>query len=252
MEKKDMLEKIEEIRENLDELEEMTGKDKPKHVEQSVFLLSMSQVAGMLRNGFESIFKVGDLIVNSHAEAGQIAWVVIGKDMDHDPEHRDGHTLTLHMRDVLPGCYSFDDSKKGAPYGRNQWAVSDLRRKLNGDFLGGFTTEDQEAMLRVQKKTFNTTTDEFDETMDKLFLLSCTEVGFKPNTYIKEEGAAYPYFTDNENRQKTDCDGDTRYWWLRSPNPSITYIVRSVRADGTLNSHNAYYGVSAAAACVIG
>ena len=252
MEKKDVLEKIEEIRENLDTLEEMTGKDKPKHMEQSVFLLSMSQVAEILRNGFESIFKVGDLIVNSHAEAGQIAWVVIGKDMDRDQEHRDGHTLTLHMRDALPGYYSFDDSKKDAPYGRNQWAASDLRRKLNGDFLGGFTTEDQEAMLRVQKKTFNTTTDEFDETMDKLFLLSCTEVGFKPNTYIKEEGAAYPYFTDNESRQKTDCNGDARYWWLRSPYPSSSNSVRYVRADGTLSNYNANNGTGAAAACVIG
>ena len=252
MMKEELLGKIEKIRNDLDDLEEMAGKEKAQYVKHSVFMLPLNKVANMMQNGFDHIFQVGDVIVSSHTEAGQIAWVVIGKDMDHDPEQPNRHTLTLQMRDVLLGFYRFDPSQPGAPWGRNEWESSSIRRWLNGDFLGGFTAEERAAMIGVDKLTYNTSSGKVERTHDKLFLLSCTEVGFTPGEYIQEEGAAYPYFTGDESRRKVDSDGDARYWWLRSPNPGNANHVRNVNPDGALNNYDAYYGYGAAAACVIG
>lgn len=252
MMKEELLGKIEKIRDDLDDLEEMAGKEKAQYVKHSVFMLPLNKVANMMQNGFDHIFQVGDVIVSSHTETGQIAWVVIGKDMDHDPEQPNRHTLTLQMRDVPPGFYRFDQSQPGAPWGRNAWERSSIRRWLNGDFLGGFTAEEQAAMIAVDKLTYNTSSGKVERTHDKLFLLSCTEVGFTPGEYIKEEGAAYPYFTGDESRRKVDNDGDARYWWLRSPYPGYAHDVRIVYPDGALSGAYARHGYGAAAACVIG
>lgn len=252
MMKEELLGKIEKIRDDLDDLEEMASKEKAQYVGHSVFLLPLNKVANMMQNGFDHIFQVGDVIVSSHTEAGQIAWVVIGKDMDHDPEQPNRHTLTLQMRDVPLGFYRFDPSQPGEPWGRNEWESSSIRRWLNGDFLGGFTAEERAAMIGVDKLTYNTSSGKVERTHDKLFLLSCTEVGFAPGEYIKEEGTAYPYFTGDESRRKVDSDGDARSWWLRSPVPGSAHSVRYVYTDGALSGSSADLGTGAAAACVIG
>ena len=250
--RKELLEKIGEIREGLEELEEMAGKETEGKAERSVFFLALEDVAKLLRAGFAGIFQIGDIIVNRHAEVGRIAWTVIGKDMDKEPENPERPTLTLFMRDALPGFWQFDTRKPGAPYGDNKWATSAIRRRLNGDFLGGFTAEEQAAMIAVDKLTYDRETGKEERTHDKLFLLSCTEAGFPASEYIRAEGAAYPFFTGDESRRKVDCDGDARYWWLRSPSPGSAYDVRLVIPDGSMSGCGAYNGYGAAAACVIG
>ena len=52
-------------------------------------------------------------------------------------------------------------------------------------------------------------------------------------------------------RQLIDLDGDSTYWWLRSPNPSYAYSERFVYTDGSLSDSYAYYGYGAVAACEI-
>jgi hypothetical protein len=252
MARKELLEKIVEIREGLGELEELAGKETEGKAERSVFFLALEDAAKLLRAGFGGIFRVGDVIVSRHADVGRIAWTVIGKDADKDPENPERPTMTLFMRDALPGFWRFDTSRPGAPYGDNRWATSAIRRRLNESLLGGFTEEEQAAMIAVDKLTYDRETGKEERTHDKLFLLSCTEAGFEPGAYIRDEGPAYPYFTGSESRVKLDEDGDARYWWLRSPYPGYARYVRNVNPDGSLNSNTATYGLGAAAACVIG
>ena len=256
MARKELLEKIVEIREGLGELEELAGKETEGKAERSVFFMELADASRLLAAGCGHIFHVGDVIVGKHAEAGRIAWTVIGKDMDHSPEDRKGikPTITLLMRDVLPGFYPFSKRTPEYQWGHAHWPSSDIRAQLNGDFLGGFTAADQAAMIAVDKVTYTVDAEggKTETTRDKLFLLSCTEAGFPACEYIKDEGAAYPYFTGDESRKKVDEDGDARYWWLRSPHPGNANIVRRVDTSGALRSGGANDGYGAAAACVIG
>ena len=254
MARKELLEKIAEIREGLGELEELAGKETEGKAERSVFFLALEDAAKLLRAGFAGIFQIGDIIVSRHAEADRIAWTVIGKNVDKDPEYPEQPTLTLLMRDVLPGFWRYSKPTAKYQWGHAHWQGSTIREKLNGDFLSGFTAEDQDAMIAVDKVTYTVDAEggKPETTRDKLFLLSCTEAGFKPGTYIWDEGPAYPYFTGSESRMKVDEDGDARYWWLRSPYPGYAYSVRYVDPDGSLDYSGAYDGYGAAAACVIG
>lgn len=256
MRKEDMLGKITEIKEGLEELEEMAqaGTDKG-NAEQNVFHMSLADAAGLLRAGFGYLFHVGDVIVSKHADAGRIAWNVIGKCHDRDPENPDKPTLTLLMRDVLPERWVYSEATKEYRWGHAHWPTSDIRKKLNGDFLGGFTHEDQADMIAVEKTTYAAGPDggQPEITKDKLFLLSCTEAGFPVSDYVRNEGEAYPFFTGDESRRKVDCEGNARYWWLRSPVPGSVYDPRSVYTSGALSDYyDASHGHGAAAACVIG
>lgn len=223
MMKEELLGKIEKIRDDLDDLEEMAGKEKAQYVKHSVFLLPLNKVANMMQNGFDHIFQVGDVIVSSHTEAGQIAWVVIGKDMDHDPEQPNRHTLTLQMRDVLPGFYRFDQSQPGAPWGRNVWESSSIRRWLNGDFLGGFTAEEQAAMIAVDKLT---------STQGAADLLQT-----KNGRRKKSRG----------RRQPAGCAaiGPGRLWMnLRTPSHSTTYTKVCRRRSAPSCGRTAWRGIA--------
>lgn len=83
-------------------------------------------------------------------------------------------------------------------------------------------------------------------------MLSASELGFTGNN-IKNEGAVYPFFDGHpEHRKKTDAEsGDESFYWMRSPNPSYAYNVRTVNPDGSLHYNYAHNGHGAAAACVI-
>ena len=71
---------------------------------------------------------------------------------------------------------------------------------------------------------------------------------------IHDEGKPYAYFEDgdDEKRRLTDADGDSCYWWLRSPVPWDASYVRIVYPSGALYSDIATDGNGLAAACVIG
>lgn len=251
MTKEDLLEKLEEVTDALDGLRDMIESAKKENEEErSTFCMGLASAAQLLRAGFGGIFRVGDVIV----DVGRTAWTVIGKEMDKDPENPERPTLTLFMRDVLPGRWQYSNPTPEHRWGHAHWPSSTIRKSLNEAFLSGFTEEEQAAMIAVDKVTYTVDNEggKPETTRDKLFLLSCTEVGIPSGEYIRDEGAAYPYFAGRESRQKTDREGTARHWWLRSPNPSYASDVRYVHSDGSLYYVNAYDGDSAAAACVIG
>ena len=88
---------------------------------------------------------------------------------------------------------------------------------------------------------------------DKFWLASRNEVGF--GTENVAEGSVLKAYDGaaNVDRIKYDLSSKStaRYWWLRSPNPSVSVGVRYVYADGSLNGSGASVGYGAVAACAI-
>ena len=93
---------------------------------------------------------------------------------------------------------------------------------------------------------------------DKIFLLSCTEVGL-PNDTSYDEGTKFDYFKSNSDRVATttkECvensdytdsglkPDDTWNWWTRTPYSSSSYPsnVRYVYDDGSRSSKSTYHG----------
>ena len=103
----------------------------------------------------------------------------------------------------------------------NNWGNSKIRKWLNGEFYNGSFAYDEKALI----KSFN---------RDNVFLLSREEAEkyfanrgariCKPTSYAKAKGAWI---------WKDGCG----YWWLRSPSPSGSDNVFSVRRDGDVRSN---------------
>lgn len=170
-------------------------------------------------------------------EIGQIALSMNGMDwrcIDHTEEN--GVVLMMAMAyDWRP----FARPDKEHPWGWNNYEASQIRKELNGEVLADLFGDEQDHLAY------------WHPGMGKLFLLSEEEAGFK------QTEATFAWFRGkreselDRRRMLKDRDGDAAYWWLRSPSPSYAYCVRLVTSDGSLYSHVAYGGHSAAAACVI-
>lgn len=204
-------------------------------------------------NGFASVpqnVRLGDTVTTQHAAFGSIVWDII----DIDPE---AGTATVYMRNPPPWWRSFDESKKGYPFGCGVWAQSDIRKWLRTEFLNGFAEEDRETIQPVKKKTYNLSGKHYDETIETLFLPSVSELGFKVDgDSVRDEGPAYKLFAagdSNETLQKVATDGDYCAYWLRSPYSSYVSLVCYVNPSGFLLIGHACscYERGLSAACVI-
>lgn len=235
-------------------------------------------------------FNIGDQLVASHSEYGEIIWDIIG--INHDADN----SITIQAHDVIATGNVFDapetsntDSNRKS-YGNNNWRDSNIRQWLNSTaasnwftathqydvapsgysskpgFLNGFDNDFLSAIGPVTKTTMYPTVDGTGTytTNDTMFLLSMTEVYAGQNSSTSE-GSVYPYYSDNSslsapginpdtNRVKTRLDnGNTGYWWLRSAYPSTSHGVRYVDTSGYVNydyAYNTYPGL-APACCII-
>ena len=209
----------------------------------------LAEAADALRKSGPRAFKIGDEIEVDHA-LGKLRFTVIGVDCDNVP-NRD-HSLTLLLTSLVLGI-AFDAPDLDHPFGCNWWPTSSIRAILGGEFLDGFSNDDQQAIATTQRRTYSHSEQETIYTEDTVFLLSTSEAGFEVCDDVPDEGPAYPYFkAGNESRQLMDISGNARYWWLRSPNPWNGGNVRIVTPSGALNGNYAYYGNAVAAVCVIG
>lgn len=186
---------------------------------------------------------------------------------------------------------SNDSGKK--QYGNNRWLYSNLKQWLNSEkaagqwyvaqhstdapptndnvysnyneydeeagFLSNFSAQFQAALMTATKRTAkNTVTDGggYEDTVQKIFLLSNTEVGLKDENNIVE-GSIYDLFNEASNRiaypteeavaksEYTDsglASNKPWRWWLRTPYASYSYNARCVSTGGTLNDNGAYHG----------
>ena len=96
----------------------------------------------------------------------------------------------------------------------------------------------------------------------KVFPLSMTEVNLGANNSVYETSfgldntlktTPLSFYTGatNADRIKT-LNGSARTWWLRSPIPYFSSVVRYIYADGSLSSYYAYIAYGLSAAWVIG
>ena len=257
---------------------------------------SWAVVQQLVRLGIApNVFNVGDQLVCEHATYGTLVWDILGFDLDTPEDATYEHSMTIGLHDQLPYAFQFDAAETNNPdsnrksYGSNNWKESGIRQWLNADgaagtwwtaqteydvrpsyanstagFLAGLDADMLAVLGNVKKITArNTVTDGggYDETTDKIFLLSKTEV-YGGQESVIDEGTVYPYYSENSaltaagtgadaNRIKYRS-GTAMHWWLRSPNSSYSNSVRGVGTDGNISDSYAYgsYGVSPAC-CII-
>lgn len=211
-----------------------------------------AEIARIIREGKLGQLHIGDTISTRHTLRDRLLRRIIGINadaaLDGTPE-----TVTVMLCNPPIWC-SFDGGRKGFPFGCNEWEPSDVRARLQGDVLDGFDAEDRAVIVPVRKATYSPQNERIRHTSDKLFLLSASEIGIAvDDDAIRDEGKPYAYFEDgdDEKRRLTDTDGDSCYWWLRSPRPWYALNVRLVYPSGALDG-GAADGLGLAAACVIG
>lgn len=122
-------------------------------------------------------------------------------------------------------------------------------------FLNGFTADERAALLDTTISVGKSSTDGggTETCVDKIFPLSCTEVGLTGDHTC---GSKLAIFSDNASRIATvtaECvansnyssnpaSGAAWYYWLRDAYAEEAYAARDVNSNGTLFRSNAYHG----------
>ena len=164
--------------------------------------------------------------------------------------------------------YAAQHSADAPPNNGNVWSNNN---EYDGEagFLTNFSAQLKATLMTVTKRVAkNTVIDggSYEDTTQKIFLLSNTEVGLANENNIAE-GSIYDLFKTASNRiayptaeavakseYKSDglAVGKPWWWWLRTPYASTSYYARYVSTGGTLGSYLAYYGSGGVRpACVV-
>jgi hypothetical protein len=169
-------------------------------------------------------------------------------------------SFTYHTAD---GKHNFTERNA---YGSNRWKTSAVRQWLNSDaapvpegsevvsnwytrqtvfdrlpggaksagYLYGLDPELKTVICPVKVRTALPDPDKvpdgdpYEETEDKVWLASMTEVYGSSNGGVAE-GSQFEYWKDTTNAAKIKYQGSTaRYWWLRGPYPGYANYVRYV------------------------
>lgn len=164
--------------------------------------------------------------------------------------------------------YAAQHSADASPTNANVWSNYNEYDQEAG-FLAGFSENMKAALQTVTKRVAkNTVTDGggYEDVVQKIFLLSTTEVGLANENSIAE-GSIYALFNTASNRiayptveavakseyTNTNLDASKPWhYYLRTPLSGNSYYARGVYSDGTLSNYNAYDGSSGVRpACVI-
>ena len=185
---------------------------------------------------------------------------------------------------VADGTVSVLNHTHRARYGSNNYKESAIRNWLDSDDAAntwqtqqtrfqrpcsyrtraGFVTYlDPEFVAVIRESAHpNRTNEIFDlngkkqaySTTDKFYLASQEEIGFSSESGIVC-GSVFDYYNGASQADKIKYDitsqATARYWWLRTPHPSVAYSERFVASSGALGYDSAYYGNGAVAACEI-
>lgn len=129
----------------------------------------------------------------------------------------------------------------------DDYSVSDIRTWLNENFYQTAFTQEQGSAIQTTTVKNNAGSTQFDDTYDKLFLLSIEDV---LNTAY---GFNSIFYENDAKRQATatdyaKCQGFEDYWWLRSGDDEgfygrqFYYSARDCNAEsGTASSFSAVY-----------
>ena len=175
--------------------------------------------------------KVGDIITLGHYEQDN--------DPDNGPESIEWQVLAAEDgRTLVISKYGLDAKRYNEEYTSTTWETCSLRAWLNEEFYNSaFSNEEKGQIQQVTITNPNNTnfgTKGGNDTTDRIFLLSIDE--------------AEQYFSDDETRKCwpteyaknndayiSEDDGDTTWWWLRSPG-SIGRAV-GINTDGSFSEY---------------
>ena len=130
----------------------------------------------------------------------------------------------------------------------NDYENSTIDNYLNTTFLNLFDADIREVIKQVKIPYVNGTGNSAVASGSsglscKIFLLSGYEVGFRTsdNLYFPVDGAKLSYFdagtgTTANNKRIAKLNGSATYWWLRSPDTSLTSDAYSVYSNGNYYS----------------
>lgn len=193
---------------------------------------------------------------------GCIEFEVVGVNHHKSAEDESKPTITLMSKNILRFAV-FDEAEIDNPdsnrkdMGNNRWSVSNIRQWLNSNgaanewftpqhqydtapnayaanpgFLTGFNDEIKPHFATVRNTTILCNADktalskDFEETEDKVFLPSYTEIGFGNRDDNNPEGSHLAQrFTDDESRCKYQYNfyEYAEWYWLRTPDASDTH-----------------------------
>jgi hypothetical protein len=165
--------------------------------------------------------------------------------------YQKGHTVIITENTIGNITFSpanpIDKDRDRRLYGNNRYYDSYIRKCLNDTFLKTvFSPFETAAIAPTEIRAVKPDIDvlgsgeKIDAMTDMLFLLSASEAGLDEEN---EEGRIIKLFRNAPFRRALDIDGDADWWWLRTPYPSNSCVVRLVNTAGTLVSSSACHGV---------
>ena len=224
--------------------------------------LSWAEIAEIAKAGRAAcVFNIGDEKTITLSTGEKITLVILGffHDTYYDSEYDEdtSYTITFGMKNCLATRYQMNASNTNV----GGWESSKMRTSVMPTLLSQLPADLQSVIKSVYKKTSagNKSTT-ITTTNDKLFLLSEVEVNGTTATTYADEGEQYAYFKRNGGyvqygndgyypngiKALSNGDGDSYYWWLRSPGVTGSYGFRCVPYVGGVYISNASisYGVS--------
>ncbi|MEE3344460.1 MAG: DUF6273 domain-containing protein [Bacilli bacterium] len=133
----------------------------------------------------------------------------------------------------------------------NNYELSNIRKFLNDTFYNQVFNNIQKGFIEetLLDNSLESTTEEenpyiCNDTLDNIFLLSCSEAIDYYSTNESRKAKATDYA--NSQGLRDDNAYDCNYWWLRSPKSSYGSMVWMVYTDGQFSANMAYmthYGV---------
>ena len=224
--------------------------------------LSWAEIAEIAKAGRAAcVFNIGDEKTITLSTGGKITLVILGffHDTYYDSEYDEdtSYTITFGMKNCLATRYQMNASNTNV----GGWESSKMRTSVMPTLLSQLPADLQSVIKSVYKKTSagNKSTT-ITTTNDKLFLLSEVEVNGTTATTYADEGEQYAYFKRNGGyvqygndgyypngiKALSNGDGDSYYWWLRSPSVTYSNYFRFVNNGGNVGNAGASYscGVS--------
>lgn len=195
--------------------------------------LTLAQLEEWARSGeAANHVKVHDRIMVGDME---LEIVGIGQDTD---ENGCTNTVTLRTTAIVDNRCMNDGACNG-------WRESYMRSWLNNELLNSLPDEIKKH-VRPAKKQCRTCDGASYEVVDTIWLFSESEFFGSAIYSPGEEGKRYEAFTTSADRQVSDGDGDTCWYWERSPSSSLSAFFCSVTSSGTAcNDYASYtYGVA--------
>jgi len=197
-------------------------------------------------------FRVGsDYLENGAVKP--VTWVVVANNHYDDL----GPHTTLLVEGII-GLYAFDNSTDRGhnyqEYGFNHWGESgtnDATRGLrfwlnstdihkNEGFYQAFSEDFKQALLKTTIPNKDWKNGINYSTQETVFLPSTTELGDNDHDWTYQIGSVYSYFYDiNDAQRVAEINGETWWYWTRSPDYRLASLVRSVALEGGFMDYHA-------------